>query len=113
MNAKNSRQNVPHPTTPDLDYAGPTHNSHSNSKSTSWVWGTPKEGGNNQPFRFLEKPSDEDIELELGRDFTRALNYEKTAVDRPYKCLTWPVYNWLKKRVEVFEISQISISRQM
>lgn len=77
------------------------------------VWGTPKEGGNNQPFRFLEKPSDEDIELELGRNFTRALNYEKTAVDRPYKCLTWPVYNWLNKRVEVFEISQISISRQV
>ncbi len=75
------------------------------------VWGTPKEGGNNQPFRFLEKPSDEDIELELGREFTRALNYDKTAEDRPYKCLTWPVYNWMKKRVEVLEISQISISR--
>lgn len=77
------------------------------------VWGTPKEGGNNQPFRFLERPSDEEIELELGRDFTRAMNYDKTAEDRPYKCLTWPVYNWQKQRVEVMEISQISISRQI
>ena len=77
------------------------------------VWGTPKEGGNNQPFRFMQKPSDEDIELELGRDFTRALNYDKTAEDKPYKCLTWPVYNWSKKRVEVLEASQITISRQI
>ena len=77
------------------------------------VWGTPKEGGNNHPFRFLEKPSDEEIELELGRDFTRALNFDKTAEDKPYKCLTWPVYNWVKKRVEVLEITQISISRQI
>ena len=76
------------------------------------VWGTPKAGGNNSPFRFLEKPSDEDIEIELGREFTRALNYEKTAEDKPYKCLTWPIYNWQKKRVEVLEITQISISRQ-
>ena len=77
------------------------------------VWGTPKEGGNNRPFRFLEKPSDEEILEELGKDFTRALNYERTGEDRPYKCLTWPVYNWSKKRVEVFEISQLSISRQV
>lgn len=76
------------------------------------VWGTPKEGGNNKPFRFLEKPSDEDIELELGRDFTRALNYDKTAEDKPYKCLTWAVYNWEEKRVQVLEVTQISISRQ-
>ena len=77
------------------------------------VWGTPKEGGNNRPFRFLEKPSDEEILEELGKDFTRALNYERTGEDRPYKCLTWPVYNWSKKRVEVFEVSQLSISRQV
>ncbi len=76
------------------------------------VWGTPKEGGNNKPFRFLEKPSDEDIEMELGRDFTRALNYDKTAEDKAYKCLTWAVYNWEEKRVQVLEVTQISISRQ-
>ena len=77
------------------------------------VWGTPKQGGNNQPFRFLQEPTDEDIDAELGREFTRALNYDKTAVDKPAKCLTWPVYNWQKKRVEVLEVTQISISRQI
>ena len=77
------------------------------------VWGTPKEGGNNKPFRFLQMPSDEEIELEMGRDFTRALNFEKTEIDKVYRCLTWPVYNWSKNRVEVFEITQISISRQI
>ena len=76
------------------------------------VWGTPKEGGNNSPFRFLEHPSDEDIELELGRDFTRAENWDKNGPDKVYKALTWPIYNWQKKRVEILEITQISISRQ-
>jgi len=76
------------------------------------VWGTPREGGNNSPFRFLEYPSDEDIELEMGRDFTRAENWDKNGPDKVYKALTWPIYNWQKERVEILEITQVSISRQ-
>lgn len=76
------------------------------------VWGTPVAGGNNKPFRFLEKPSDEDIELELGKAFTRALNYEKTDTDKIYKCLTFPIFNWELGAVQVFEIPQISIAKQ-
>ena len=77
------------------------------------VWGTPVAGGNNKPFRFLEKPSDEDIELELGKAYTRALNYEKTDTDKVYKCLTFPIFNWELGAVQVFEILQFSINRQV
>ena len=71
--------------------------------------------GNSAAFflhRVPREEDDEDIELELGRDFTRALNFDKTAEDKAYKCLTWPVYNWEEKRVQVLEVTQISISRQ-
>ena len=75
--------------------------------------GYSQRGGQQQAFSdSLKSPSDEDIELELGRDFTRALNYDKTAEDKAYKCLTWAVYNWEEKRVQVLEVTQISISRQ-
>ncbi|BAQ93272.1 hypothetical protein [uncultured Mediterranean phage uvMED] len=76
------------------------------------VWGTPVAGGKNKPFRFLEKPSDDDIELELGKAYTRALNYEKTDTDKIYQCLTFPIFNWELGVVQVFEIPQFSINKQ-
>ena len=65
-----------------------------------------------KPFRFLEKPSDEDIKLELGNEYTQMLNFDKTALRKPVECLTWPVYNWDLNQVQVLEVAHISLSRQ-
>jgi hypothetical protein len=65
-----------------------------------------------KPFRFLEKPSDEDIKLELGNEYTQMLNFDKTALRKPVECLTWPVYNWDLNSVQVLEVAHISLSRQ-
>ena len=76
------------------------------------VWADPKAGGNAQPFRFMEKPTDQEIELEIGNDYIRSKNFEGTAIRKPGECLTWPVYNWDIKKVQVLEVSHISLSRQ-
>ena len=76
------------------------------------VWGVAKENDSMKPFRFLEQPSQEDIDLELGSDYVQSMNYDKTAVRKPSQCLTWPVYNWDAERVQVLEVSHISLARQ-
>jgi len=76
------------------------------------VWAVAKESGKKKPFRFLENPSEEDIVLELGREYTQDLNYEKTGVRKPDLCLTWPVYNWDAKCVQVLEVSHVSLRNQ-
>jgi len=75
------------------------------------VWGQTVDGSM-KPFRFLEQPSDADIHAELGAEYTRAMNYDKTAVRRPELCLTWPVYNWDAKCVQVLEVSHVSLRNQ-
>ena len=76
------------------------------------VWGVAKENDSMKPFRFVQQPSQEDIELELGKDYVQSMNYDKTAVRKPSQCLTWPVYNWDANRVQVLEVSHISLARQ-
>ena len=76
------------------------------------VWGVAKENDSMKPFRFLEQPSQADIDLELGSDYVQSMNYDKTAVRKPSQCLTWPVYNWDINKVQVLEVSHISLARQ-
>ena len=65
-----------------------------------------------KPFRFMTQPTAEEINLELGNDYSQCLNYDKTGVRKPVECLTWPVYNWDTNRVQVLEVSHISLARQ-
>ena len=65
-----------------------------------------------KPFRFMSQPSAEEINLELGNDYSQCLNYDKTAVRKPVECLTWPVYNWDTNSVQVLEVSHVSLGRQ-
>lgn len=65
-----------------------------------------------KPFRFLVQPNQEDIDIELGEDYVQSMNYDKTAVRKPSQCLTWPVYNWDMNKVQVLEVSHISLARQ-
>ena len=72
------------------------------------VWGVAKENDSMKPFRFLEQPDQSDIDLELGSDYVQSMNYDKTAVRKPSQCLTWPVYNWEAKKVQVLECGHVS-----
>ena len=40
------------------------------------------------------------------------MNFEKTGVRKPSQCLCWPVYNWDLNKVQVLEVSHISLARQ-
>ena len=49
------------------------------------VWGETKDGMSMKPFSFVQKPSAEDIKLELGNEYNQALNFDKTAVRAPVR----------------------------
>ena len=65
-----------------------------------------------KPFRFPVQPSQDDIDLELGSDYVQCQNFDKTGIRKPSQCLTWPVYNWDINKVQVLEVSHISLARQ-
>ena len=74
------------------------------------VWGRAVgEGQKDKVFRFLEQPSMQEVELELGENFTPSTKYDSTEIESPKKTLTWPVYNWTEKKVQVLEATHITV----
>ena len=77
------------------------------------VWGDPVGEGKKKPFRFLENPTSEDIDAELGANYTQGMAFQSlTEKQPPARCLTWPVYNWTDKKVQVLEVSHKSVINQ-
>lgn len=84
------------------------------------VWGQTKTDGNMKPFRFLEEPTEADIEAEYGPEYGPCFNFDPVlgrpspdkGIRKPVQCLTWPVYNWDINKVQVLEVSHISLARQ-
>lgn len=65
-----------------------------------------------KPFRFAQEPTPDDIAVELG-DFTRRTNREGTGVEPVKFALALPIYNFDTGRVEVMQLTQKSIIREL
>ena len=75
-------------------------------------WGE-AEDGSLKPFRFAEDPSAKDIKTEMGDDYTRRQNREGTAPEPPKFAIAAPVYNFDTSTVQIMQISQKSIIREL
>ena len=75
------------------------------------VWGDGPDGSV-KPFRFSEDPTPEDIEAELG-EFTRRQNRDGTAPEAVKPALAIPVYNHDTKQVQIMQLTQKSIIREL
>lgn len=75
------------------------------------LWGEGPDG-KAKPFRFDSEPSPDDITLALG-DYTRRVNREGTGVEPMKFALALPVYNYETARVEVLQLSQKSLIREL
>ena len=75
------------------------------------LWGEGPDG-KAKPFRFDAEPSPDDITLALG-DYTRRVNREGTGVEPMKFALALPVYNYETARVEVLQLSQKSLIREL
>ena len=75
-------------------------------------WGE-AEDGSVKPFRFAEDPSADDISTEMGDDYTRRQNREGTAPEPVKFAIAAPVYNFDTSAVQIMQLSQKSIIREL
>ena len=68
--------------------------------------------GKAKSFRFATEPSPDDISLSLG-DFKRRMNREGTGYEAIKFCLALPVYNFEAAQVQILQVSQKSIIREL
>ena len=74
-------------------------------------WGESPEG-KAKPFRIDHDPSPDDIALALG-EHVRRMNREGTGPEPIKFCLALPAYNFETARVEILQLSQKSLIREL
>ena len=75
----------------------------------SWAEGP---DGKSKPFRFDSEPSPDDLALAFG-DYTRRMNREGNGYEPIKFCLALVVYNYETARVEILQLSQKSLIREL
>ena len=75
-------------------------------------WGE-AEDGSPKPFRFAEDPRADEISAEMGDDYTRRQNRDGTAPEPVKFAIAAPVYNFDTSTVQIIQLSQKSIIREL
>ncbi|MAT55243.1 MAG: hypothetical protein CMN32_12240 [Saprospirales bacterium] len=75
------------------------------------VWGE-DETGKGKPFRFAEEATADDIEQEMGANYTRRCKDDGT--EEPQKfALAMPIYNFDVKRIQVLSMTQKGLQKEL
>ena len=76
-------------------------------------WGEEVDGSGVKPFRFLEDPSPSDIDAEMGDNYQRRPNRDGTGHEPVKAAMAFFVYNYETSSVQVLQISQKGIIREL
>ena len=76
------------------------------------VWGESAEG-KLKPFRFLEEPTSEDIEAELGDEWTRRQKFSGDGVEPPKFCIAVPAYSYESGKIAILQLSHKTLIREL
>ena len=77
-------------------------------------WGVSTDGNDKKkPFRFVQDPTSEEIEAEMGDNFERRVGFDGETVEPAKMAIAAPVYNYTTARVEIIQITQKSILRAL
>lgn len=74
-------------------------------------WGENSADGKLKPFRFLEEPTADDIEDEMGEGFQRRQNRDGTGFEPAKFAIAVPVFNYENESVGILSLSQKSLIR--
>ena len=75
------------------------------------VWGE-DETGKGKPFRFAEEATADEIEQEMGANYTRRCKDDGT--EEPQKfALAMPIYNFDVKRIQVLSMTQKGLQKEL
>ena len=76
------------------------------------AWGESGDG-KLKPFRFADNPSQDDVEAEMGEEFTRRLNRDGTGVEPAKFGVAVPVFDHESQEVKIFQATQKSIIAEL
>ena len=77
-------------------------------------WGVSTDGNDKKkPFRFVQDPTSEEIEAEMGDNFERRASFDGESAEPSKFAVAAPVYNYTTARVEIIQITQKSILREL
>jgi len=76
-------------------------------------WGEATDGSGVKPFRFVEDPSPADIDAEMGENYKRRPNRDGTGHEPVKAALAFFVYNYETSSVQVLQLSQKGIIREL
>ena len=72
------------------------------------AWGESGDG-KLKPFRFADNHSDDDVEIEMGNEFTRRMNRDGTGVEPAKFGVAVPVFEHESQEVKIFQATQKGI----
>ena len=72
------------------------------------AWGESADG-KLKPLRFTDSPSDDDIDIEMGSEFTRRMNRDGTGVEPAKFGVAVPVFEHESQEVKIFQATQKGI----
>ena len=75
------------------------------------TWGEEVSTGKARPFRFISKPSDEEVRTEMGKEYIWGKAYQSTENAPIKEAMAWPVYDFDNKAVRVFSCDQFTIQK--
>ena len=75
-------------------------------------WGEDMLNGGVKPFRFAEEPSPSEIEIEMG-DYTRRPGRDGKGLEPVKFAIAVPVYNYDTAKIEILQLSQKGLIREL
>ena len=76
------------------------------------VWGESAEG-KYKPFRFVDRPTTEEVEIEMGNEYTRRMNRDGTGVEPAKFGIAVPVFEHESQEVKIFSATQKGIIEEL
>ena len=75
------------------------------------VWGEDEEG-NKKPFRFLEEPTSDEIQAEMG-EFKQRMNYEGTQLEEPKFSISMFVFDYEEEDIKILDLGQKTLIKEL
>ena len=75
------------------------------------VWGESSEG-KYKPFRFVDRPTTEEVEIEMGNEYTRRMNRDGTGVEPAKFGIAVPVFEHDSQEVKILQATQKGIIKE-
>ena len=77
------------------------------------IYGESVHGEKGKSFRFISKPSEEEILTEMGGSYTRGTKFQSTEPAEAKETYVWPIYDYKNRLVRILEADQYQILKDI